>query len=118
VVGLPDQEFEKMLRRPVEVWGEYLTPGDRRHASNRNVSVGRCSTATLRSCGACVTPARADLRSRQSKSLTWPVPVTTRNWRQKIVGEGISNTSRWSCIRRSPSSSGRTLLTTSRSSRP
>jgi hypothetical protein len=32
VVGLPDQEFEKMLRRAVEVWGEYLAPGDRRFA--------------------------------------------------------------------------------------
>jgi hypothetical protein len=30
VVGLPDQEFEKMLRRAVELWGEYLAPGDRR----------------------------------------------------------------------------------------
>jgi integrase len=32
VVGLPDEEFEKMLRRAVEVWGEYLAPGDRRFA--------------------------------------------------------------------------------------
>ena len=32
VVGLPDQGFEKMLRRAVEVWGEYLAPGDRRFA--------------------------------------------------------------------------------------
>ncbi|MBV9598092.1 MAG: site-specific integrase [Chloroflexi bacterium] len=31
-MGLPDQEFEKMLRRSVEVWGEYLAPGDRRFA--------------------------------------------------------------------------------------
>jgi hypothetical protein len=26
VVGLPDQEFEKMLRRAVELWGEYPAP--------------------------------------------------------------------------------------------
>jgi len=32
VMGLPDQEFEKMLRRAVELWGEYLAPGDRRFA--------------------------------------------------------------------------------------
>jgi integrase len=32
VVGLPDQEFEKMLRRAVELWGDYLAPGDRRFA--------------------------------------------------------------------------------------
>jgi integrase len=30
VVGVPDQEFEKMLRRAVELWSEYLAPGDRR----------------------------------------------------------------------------------------
>jgi integrase len=29
VVGLPDQEFEKMLQRAVELWAEYLAPGDR-----------------------------------------------------------------------------------------
>jgi hypothetical protein len=32
VVGLPDLEFEKMLRRVVELWGEYLAPGDRTFA--------------------------------------------------------------------------------------
>jgi integrase len=32
VVGLPDHEFEKMLLRAVELWGEYLAPGDRRFA--------------------------------------------------------------------------------------
>jgi integrase len=32
VVGLPDEELEKMLRRAVDVWGEYVAPGDRRFA--------------------------------------------------------------------------------------
>ena len=32
VVGLPDEEFEKLLRRAVELWGKYLAPGDRRFA--------------------------------------------------------------------------------------
>ncbi len=31
VVGLPDAEFEKMLRRAVELWAEYLAPGDHRY---------------------------------------------------------------------------------------
>jgi Transposase, Mutator family len=32
VVGLPDEEFEKMLLRAVDLWGEYVAPGDRRFA--------------------------------------------------------------------------------------
>lgn len=32
VVGLPDEEFEKMLLRAVDVWGDYVAPGDRRFA--------------------------------------------------------------------------------------
>jgi integrase len=32
VVGLPDEEFEKMLHRAVALWGNYLAPGDRHSA--------------------------------------------------------------------------------------
>src|ERR1051326_1295081 len=52
VVGLPDEEFEKMLRRAVELWADYLAPGDRRFAINpeqqrgalvhRNVAILLC----------------------------------------------------------------------------
>src|SRR5258708_30919272 len=52
VVGLPDQEFEQMLRRAVELWGDYLAPGDRRFAPeperqrgallHRNVAILLC----------------------------------------------------------------------------
>jgi hypothetical protein len=51
VVGLPDKEFGKMLRRAVELWGEYLALGDRRFtleperqhgALHRNVAILLC----------------------------------------------------------------------------
>jgi integrase len=32
VVGLPDEEFEKMLVRAVDLWEDYVAPGDRRFA--------------------------------------------------------------------------------------
>jgi integrase len=32
VVGLPDEELEKVLRRAIELWGDYLAPGDLRFA--------------------------------------------------------------------------------------
>jgi integrase len=32
VVGLPDEELDKMLRRATELWRDYLAPGDRRFA--------------------------------------------------------------------------------------
>src|SRR6266851_9628810 len=78
VVGLPDQEFEKMLRRAVELWGEYLAPGDRRFALeperqrgallHRNVAILLC----MRYAGARrseVTPIRIDQVHQQDHHL-------------------------------------------------
>jgi hypothetical protein len=100
VVGLPDQEFEKMLRRAVELWRDYRAPGDRRFALeperqrgallHRNVAILLC----IRYAGARrseVAPIRIDQVDR--KTTTW-------NWKPRVIAKGTSNTYRSSCTRR------------------
>ena len=78
VVGLPDEEFEKMLVRAVDLWGDYVAPGDRRFAIepeqqrgallHRNVAILLC----MRYAGARrseIATIRIDDMDRQSNKL-------------------------------------------------
>jgi integrase len=78
VVGLPDEEFEKMLLRSIELWSDYVAPGDREFALeperrrgallHRNVGILLC----MRYAGARrseVTPIRIDQVDRQGHHL-------------------------------------------------
>src|SRR5438128_1108216 len=78
VVGLPDQEFEKMLRRAVELWGAYLAPGDRRFSLeperqlgallHRNAAILLCMRYAVAR-GSEVVPIRIDQVDRQGHHL-------------------------------------------------
>lgn len=87
VVGLPHEEFEKMLRRAVELWGDYLAAGDRRFALEPERQMGALLHRKWRSCCACATQVRVGRKLPPSESTTSTGRATSYTCRQRGIAK-------------------------------